>query len=469
MSSRKKIAINSVLLDPENARHGDKASQRDIYAWMCGDGIGAKVLKLAAEIAREGVSPLETPGVIPAAEGAGKPWIVVEGNRRVAALKFLNNPKLCPDLKLRKQYERLKNNAETPIASKIEFVVFENIAVARYWIETRHGGENGGSGIIGWGPMEVDNFAARFGKRTTNRPAVELIDYAYKNGLISYDEFKSVPVTTLYRLLSTPEVRQEIGCDLIKGHLYQIADDEYFNRAIAKVLRVLASGEKTVTDLKTKKQREDFAKQLKAAEGWADYVEREPLPVASGVTADAEDMDEADEPGVGHDEFGDELKPKQPRGTQTPSWDRKTLFPRNKDGIPIPEEHIKAKNIVAELRKLKTGGSTGTPIAIAMLLRALVELSTNRYRDVFGVRLDQDFHRQVAYVADHMKSNAFIGDDQHALLIRMTRESESMLHVKTLQKYVHSDAFHPTADILNSLWDQISFYVGACWRHSPNA
>ncbi|MEH1040833.1 hypothetical protein V7J18_08280, partial [Pseudomonas aeruginosa] len=145
MSYRKKISVNSVLLDPENARHGNKSSQRDIYEWMCGIEIGQKVLKLAVEIAKKGISPLETPGVIPAPEGAGKKWVVVEGNRRVAALKFLNNPKLCPDPRLRKQYERLKAHAETPVASKVEFVVFADINDARYWIETRHGGENGGA------------------------------------------------------------------------------------------------------------------------------------------------------------------------------------------------------------------------------------------------------------------------------------------------------------------------------------
>lgn len=55
MSYRKKISVNSVLLDPENARHGNKSSQRDIYEWMCGIEIGQKVLKLAVEIAKDGL------------------------------------------------------------------------------------------------------------------------------------------------------------------------------------------------------------------------------------------------------------------------------------------------------------------------------------------------------------------------------------------------------------------------------
>ena len=467
MSSRKNIAINSVLLDIENARHGDKESQRDIYAWMSGEEIGAKVFKLAAEIAKRGNSPLETPAVIPAPSGSKKPWVVVEGNRRVAAYKFMNNPQLCPDPKLRNLYERLRTNAETPVATKIEFVVFENIGAARYWIETRHGGENGGAGIISWGPMEIDNFAARFGARTTNRPAVEMIDYAYSKGLISEEQHKKVPVTTLYRLLSTPAVRQRIGCELIKGELYRVADEFYFDRAIAAVLKILASGEKTVTDLKTKELREGFADLLKNEGEWPDYKPQEPSKIKPRST----DSNISALETAGVDGECGELTPKKKktRGTQKPSWDRDTVFVRNRDTLAIPDEHTKARNIVAELRRLKTGGVKGTPIAVAMLLRALIELSTNRYRDAFSVKREQDFHRQVASVADHMKNNSFISDDQYALVIRMSRENESMLHVKTLQKYVHSEAFHPTVDVLNSLWDQVSFYVETCWRRAPIA
>lgn len=460
MSSRKNISINSILLDTENARHGDQESQREIYAWMCSGDIAPKVLRLATEIAKKGISPLDTPAVVPSPNGERKPWIVVEGNRRVAALKFLNDPKLCPDPKLRKQYERLKKNAETPVKSKFEFVTFDNIDIASYWIELRHGGENGGAGIISWGPMEIDNFAARLGKKTTNRPAVEILSYALKKNLITHEEFKSVPVTTLFRLVSTPAARKDLGFDLIKGKIHRVASENYFDQAIERVLKILATGEKTVTNLKTKDLREGFTKTLRSEDNWPEYETESPTPIdesANDNWKSAADDSESDE--------GDASthKPRKSRTPQTPSWDRKSLFTRGKDGLSISENNSKAWNIVAELRRLKTGGSTGTPIAVAMLLRALIETSTNRYRDVYGVKADQDFTRQVAIIADHMRSNSRITVDQHTLINRMTRDTESMLHVKTLQKYVHSDAFHPTADVLNSLWDQISFFLRECW------
>jgi hypothetical protein len=466
MSSRKKISINSVLLDPENARHGDKASQREIYAWMCGDEIGHKVVKLATEIAREGNSPLETPAVIPAPDGAGKPWGVVEGNRRIAALKFLNNPKLCPDFRLRKQYERLRANAETPVASKIDFVVFDNIDVARYWIETRHGGENGGAGIIPWGPMEVDNFAARFGKRTTNRPAVELIEYAYRKGLITHEEYRAVPVTTLYRLLSTPVVRQKLGCDLVKGRLFQVADDEYFDRAVAKVLEILASGQKTVTDLKTKEQREQFADELKASGAWADYEEQAPRPVRVDSAGhdepehdDSAENDKVDEP---------ERKPSGGSSAKPRSGTRLTLFTVKGHGLTVPGNERKVHDILRELATLKHSGPHGTPISVAFLLRTLLELSSDNYLKnnpsaIRKLEFNTSLREKIKSSARHMYDLKNLSKDRLEVIQRHCDVEGSMLNINTLQKYLHSTAYFPNGETLNSMWSEIKEYVIGCW------
>lgn len=466
MSSRKNISISTVLLDPDNARHGERNSQKDIYAWMCGEGIGQKVLRLAAEIAKKGNSPLETPAVIPAPEGAGGKWIVVEGNRRIVALKFLNNPKLCPDLKMRKQYERLKASAETPIPSRIEFVVFADIIAARYWIETRHGGENGGAGIIDWGPMEVDNFAARFGKRTTNRPAVELLGYAYRKGLIDQEEYVGFPVTTLLRLLTSPVFRQAIGCDLVKGHLYQIADDEYFDHAVATVLKILASGEKTVTDLKSKEQRETFAAELTTSGGWPDYQAQEPRSVGIGDAVE-------NEPGQANpaaSNGGIESGRKSPAGTalKPRSGTREKLFNVKGHGLTVPSAETKVQDIVRELATLKHSGPHGTPISVAFLFRSLVELSSENYLKcnpdaIKKLDMNTSLRDKVKCASRHMHYRGALSDDRLEVVLRHCNEEGGMLNINTLQRYLHSTAYFPNGETLNSMWSEIKDYVIGCW------
>lgn len=461
MKAKKRISLKDVILDSENARHGEKETQEEIYDWMSSGPIASKVLKLASDIAEKGISPLDNLGVIPSRNGAPAPWTVIEGNRRIAALKFLNNPKLCRDLKARKQYQQLKQSAKTPISKSIEFAVFDSFEDASYWIQIRHGGENAGAGTINWGTKEFDSFAARLGKKTTIRPAIALLDYALRKGLINLDQYREIPVTTLYRLLSTPAFRKKIGCHISKGELYRVSDQAYFDRAVESLLKILASGKITVTDLKTLDQRKDFAERLKKEGDWNEYEEQSPLNINTGSTEPPQESQTTSNGESIPNKSEDQSR--KPRGASKPSWDRTTLFTRNKDGLSIPEEHSKARNIVAELRRLKTGGSNGTPIAVAMLLRALIEISTNKYREEFKLKPEQDFHRQVAQAADHMLSSGFIKNEQYTAIVRMSRETEGMLHVKTLQKYVHSEAFHPSSDVLNTLWDQISCYVSACW------
>lgn len=464
MASRKTISINSVLLDPENARHGDKASQHEIYAWMCGDGIAHKVLKLATEIARVGTSPLEIPGVIPAPAGARKPWVVVEGNRRLAALKFLNNPKLCPNQKLRKQYERLKASAEYPIASKIEFVIFESIETARYWIQTRHGGENGGAGIIDWGPMELDNFSARFGNRTTNRPAVEMLAYAYRKGLIDQNEYMGVPVTTLYRLISSPVFRQAIGCDLEKGQLYKISDDQYFDRAVGTLLKILASGQKSVTKLKSKEQRNDFATELKRDGNWGDYKESPRHPVNSFIPDE-----------ISSDSAKDDFDLAKSTPTPTPSGSTKArsglrdrLFSAKGHGLVVSPDQEKVHDILRELVTLKHSGRNGTPISVAFLLRALIELSSDNYlrKNPSAIRkleLNTSLREKIKYSARHMHSQGVLTEERLDVITRHCEQEGGMLNISTLQKYLHSTAFFPNGESLNSMWSEIKDYVIACW------
>lgn len=465
MYSRKKISINSVLLDHENARHGSIADQSSIYAWMSGPEIGPKVLKLAREIAAKGLSPLETPGVIKDQE-LGK-WVVVEGNRRVAALKFLNKPKLCPDMRLRKQYEKIKQTTSLESKTKIDFVVFDNFEQASYWIETRHGGESGGSGIISWGAIELDNFFARLGKKTQNRPAIELLNYAIQKGMISYDQAKSFPITTLSRLLSTPQVREVMGCDLSRGEIFSISDESYFDHALSTVLSLLASGTENVTTLKTAAQRITFAGKLKDSNDWPNYEARSPHPVNSGLGSDPIDTPSNDEDDLDNGAAQPEapsLKPKPYRGQHPAHRDR--LFTRKTANLSIDDENKKAKGIVAELLILKHSGTKSTPISVAFLLRALIEISTNTYLDRNKQIKPKDpgsLRSKVQACAKEMNTRGVLKSEQLEAVLMHCNNTGDMMNITTLQKYLHDDVRFPSGDVLNQLWDELGVYVSNCW------
>lgn len=465
MAQTKNISINSILLDSENARHGERHSQREIYQWMSSGPVAQKVLKLAIDISIRGLSPFDGMGVIPSREADKEDWIVVEGNRRVAALKFLNNPKLCPDLKLRKQYEQLKRKAVGEIPLRAQFAILKNFAEAAPWIQIRHGGENSGIGISSWGPKEYDSFLARLGARGTNRSAVNLLSYALAKGLITHEQYDVISATTLHRMLSTPAVRKEIGCDVSKGEVSRIADEKYFDRAVTSILKAMADGKASVTLLKSVDQRVAFTKTLKAADEWGEYEEQQPVSI-SGDEIDRTDAEQ----GVGapartNDIDGQktEGRPAKPR-----SGARDKLFAVKGHGLNVPISHTKVNDILRELATLKHSGSKGTPISVSFLLRALLELSSDNYLlnnpgVIRRVESNTPLREKVKYSARHMHGNAKLTQDQLDVVLRHCAEEGGMLTISTLQKYLHSAAHFPNGETLNSMWSELKYYIVECW------
>jgi len=465
MSSRKNISINSILLDSENARHGEKHSQPEIYKWMTSGSVAQKVLKLAGDIAAKGLSPLDGMGVIPSRDTDKEPWIVVEGNRRVAALKFLNNPKLCPDLKLRKQYDQLKKKAAVQISIRAEFAVFKDFSDASYWIQLRHGGEHGGVGISSWGTKEYDSFLARLGARSTNRSAVNLLSYALSKRLITLAQYEQIPTTTLYRMLSTPSVRKQLGCHVSKGEVFRIADEEYFERAVTTLLLAMASGKVSVTELKGLSQREDFAKKMRAEGDWGEYEELSPQSISSSGS-DVSDTDAQEE---SFDDGGSEgVQPKVGSPAKPRSGSRDRLFAVKSHGLEVPTSETKVQDILRELATLKHSGSKATPISVSFLLRALLELSSDNYLEknpgvIRRLEPNTPLREKVKYSARHMHSNGKLSQDNLDVVTRHCAEDGGMLTISTLQKYLHSTAHFPNGETLNSMWSELKHYIIECW------
>jgi hypothetical protein len=105
-----------------------------------------QMLALARDLVERGeANPTELPIVI----GHGSKYLVLEGNRRVAALKLLGDPHLADDARQRAAFERLKSNRNQPPAT-LYCAVAEDRDEADPWITLRHTGANDGVGVRVW-------------------------------------------------------------------------------------------------------------------------------------------------------------------------------------------------------------------------------------------------------------------------------------------------------------------------------
>ncbi len=102
-------SIDQLLLDSENPRNEIASNQRDALQKVLEDQ-DEKLAVLAEDIVDAGLSPMDRMLVLREKKESER-FIVLEGNRRVAALKILSNPSVLTSLHikapLQKRFEAL--------------------------------------------------------------------------------------------------------------------------------------------------------------------------------------------------------------------------------------------------------------------------------------------------------------------------------------------------------------------------
>lgn len=211
------VPIDALLLDLENPRHGVLKDQADAMREMIVDQ-GEKLVNLAKDIVNEeGVNPSDLTMVISEKIGSDK-YVVVEGNRRLAALKILLNPSLAgvsQKASLRKQFNDLSREFAHRV-TQLRCVVFDQRGDATHWIQLKHTGENNGIGVVTWDAESVARFKDRnLGKRSLSLQVVEFVRQNASLDELTKKNIETIPITNIDRLMADPAVRDALGIRVI--------------------------------------------------------------------------------------------------------------------------------------------------------------------------------------------------------------------------------------------------------------
>lgn len=226
MNKQIKIKIDDLLLDSENRRLAgeDLADQQEILDALFEDS-HTKLSGLIEDIvSKRGIHPGKR-CIVTQAEDSDK-YVVLEGNRRLAALKYLKG---YPEYKERYEaYLKPSSDLEgfwkkNPVPA-LECVVFESREAAWPWIELEHNGELDGAGIVQWDPVWRNSFSTA------------LMD---ELGL-SRREFLGVS-TNMDRFFRGSQVKEHLGIDYSpsKEKLLKIPEAKEEREAIVLVMRTL--------------------------------------------------------------------------------------------------------------------------------------------------------------------------------------------------------------------------------------
>lgn len=431
------IALADLLVDAENPRLAEGSEgQRETLRALAQEQ-GSKLSVLAWDIVEYGLSPGDPFYVIELVDSDPQRYVVLEGNRRLAALRGLENPDLfsgAVKTRVLNALRRMNKAYQQDPIDNIYCVIFADREEASHWIELRHTGQAGGAGIVPWGSDAATRFKRRGGAGYTDTQA---LDFLQRRGDIIAADRAKVPTTTLRRLLDTPRIREKIGLGLQERRLKLLADQEPVARALLWIVNGLIAGDIKEPHVSSINDRIKFAEAL-PTELVVTYTGAEPVDLAS---------------------------------VETPTRTRKTPIrspkPRN---VLIPRDCVtsvtdeRLHRIEQELRKLDLGQF---PNSVGVMLRVFVELSCDSYIERMKMQKISEripLAKKLEAVAKDLKSRAKLSDKQVKPVLKAC-EKDSLLapSITLMHQYVHNEYLSPSDTDLRTAWDNLQPFMVAVW------
>jgi hypothetical protein len=421
------LKVGALFLDLTNPRHEAVEAQDEAIESMIIEQ-GPKLRTLMEHIAEHGLSPVDRMMVV----RENKKNIVVEGNRRIAALKVLDNTDLAKGTSLERAAIKISKERAVTV-TKVDCAIADDRDEARPWILIRHDGEAQGAGTVRWKPRQAERFNARPGSQSAKGSAfLDAVEDAYADDETIGDLVEEVGkdrITTLGRLVADPNFRSHLDIELEGDAPRFYHDADAMRGLVEKVLRDLSGGY-SVSNLKSKDQRKTYINSR--------------LPNLKKSTR-------RDTAGPLVDGTGGSPKPKpKPKKKPKPKPKPKRLFPDlelNNLGSRIP-------NVLEEAQKLKL---EEYPNAAAILVRVVLELSVDQVIDQKGWKKSGEFKNRLRYVLHKVDSTD--QDPRFQALRTGLQHGDSPYAVATLHSFVHNAYVHPTANDALAIAENLSEFL----------
>ena len=427
------VRPSDLVLDENNPRLPEGSTGQYKTQRTIAEDQQRKLLNLARDIVRWGMNPTEL-SIVRRMEGKQKQYKVVEGNRRLTALRALESPEAfvgALDPVILKEMRALSQDYQANPVESVPCVLIQDRKLADHWIELRHTGQNAGAGVVPWDTDGQGRFKKRSGQVDLTH---QVLDWMSAQGKLSQKERAEIPVTTLRRLLGTPAVRKELGIGLDKKQMQVLGKPNAVVKALRYVISDLTSDDGTkVDDVYTTKKRLAYAKRL------PDHIRVAPA-------------DSAEQPPSGS------KKPvkKKPRRAAP----RENLIPRD---CTLNVTDARILQIEFELRDLNIDNYTN---AVAVLLRVFVELSVDHYLSLHRLSAGDKpkLRAKMQKVVEDLRARDML-TAQQAQPVRTALQKNSFLatSVDAFNGYVHNKHVFPAPVDLRSGWDNLQPFLVAIW------
>jgi hypothetical protein len=437
LATIKSIKLMDLHVNTENYRFSTMAGQKDAIDKMVGDQ-GDKLYNLATHILENGLNPNDKIQV--SASGAhNTEFNVLEGNRRIVALKLLNNPDLI-DMQgyagLKKKFRKLHDQHKSKIITDVECIVYVDLTEADKWIKLKHTGQNNGVGTVEWNSQQVQRFEEKVeGKSSIALQAVKMLHSSSDVPREIKENLGNLKITNLDRLISDPDVRKLLGLEIESGQLKSgVAKGEVL-KGLAQVAKHLLDPKFNVKKIYTKEDRKKYIKDFpNAAQPDLENKASKSWQVTGGLG------------------FPDP-KPGPKKGSKK---ERRALIPRS---CVLQINNRKLDDIYDELRSMHVDDCKN---AVAVLFRVFIELSMDWFiekNNVPKANIDSRLHVKVEEVANYLERNNLATKHICKGIRHAVHDKNNVLGVDTWNAYVHNPRFSPTPQNLMIGWDNIQDFM----------
>lgn len=474
------ISVSDLKLDLQNVRFGHDYAESQVEAislMMEGDS-GQKILNLAKHISENGLDPTELQLVY---KDSGS-YIVIEGNRRLTAMKLLLNPDACPVEKLTPKFRQLSQNTDIAALSTIVCGLVSNREEGEKWLELKHTGENSGAGRVVWSGDIRDEFRARMsGIPSVGKQVRELVE----GSDFVADDCKAlvakINVTNLTRFFASGPAQQFFRLKVINKELTPEMDVKLIFPAIEYFLFDFYEQGNSVKLIYDDLDRKNFIKRI-PDELNPSLAFKKQAPSDQAQSTISEDNNQSDvsskntsskndnhsEQGSGSTNTDDE-KPKKIR-TRPPATSRKYLIDYSLN--------ISDKRINSVFRELKMSLVVDDcPNATASLFRVFLELSAIHFienatspvlREDNNRQIETDFSKsnlstKLLAVIKYLETHKKIKKGQASALRKRVNGKDSLGSADYFNNVMHSNISMPISNELKLIADDYRLLLEMMW------
>lgn len=463
--------VLSLKLDPLNPRLTRASASADTRELLAELLEHEKVEALARDIADQGYFPTEVLVGITEADGSS---IIIEGNRRLAALKLLLAPESAPEAH-RKTFERLHARID-PKQLRLVLVAFAPSREDAAPIIVRRHARNG---INAWDPaQQVRYLRSLFTDQMSIEGLADLVGWTVgevteklkMDGLYQQarrldlpDELKRAVInerefgySTFQRLMENQKVQTMLGLVFDdRAQPKSTRPVEAFDKMFKRLVSDVASGKENT---RTLNNSDDFDRYFKTL---SDVVPEE-------VAVEPHELSPSPSVKPGAEEAQTKKPASKPAARKKSAVPSSSLIPKS---LHCELKHPRVVAVFTELRRLR---AKEFPNVWGVMLRVLLELLVARYVDKTGLmkklrettkanEKGKDWSPTLKQMLALLlqEGQPDIGPQVRKRLQKMISDPAHYLALDEMDQFVHSYHVPPTEAHLRSLWTQLEPLIEA--------